>query len=499
MSRKYIIYTIIVVLTPIFLFSQAPNEDDINASISKGLEFLATQQNEDGSWGIINTIEESDGTQYLASERVAYTGFALTKLCERAYELQYNSPFEPDYIYSEHVIKGYEFLLNLADTYGAGTGLFIYETPDPEYRHHEIYNAAIALMAIAGSGAPEHIITSPNPSVNDKSIIDICQQMFNYFAWSQNTTLNPDDSFHSCYGGWNYEPGREIPNDRSDNSITGFVVLALRYAESIGVEIPQPIKDKLNVWVDYIQYDENGGSGYVEPDDPAEGQNLLRTGNLLFQMAFLGDDIESPRVQHALEFIGNHWNVTDPINLGWWDNMLGMYCLKKGFESLDLDVINVDGIDRNWYDDFATFLLERQIEDGSWQDPLWGAELPNFVSTTWALSILERKSPSTSIYAIDQPASSPMDFKLLQNYPNPFNNSTVIQYYIPRTSYVEINIYNSYGQKVKTLGSQKLDAGFHSTYWDGRNDRNEFVESGLFIYTMRTGNFIEKKKLLLIK
>ena len=79
----------------------------------------------------------------------------------------------------------------------------------------------------------------------------------------------------------------------SASSITGFVVLALRYAEDMGVEIPPTIKARLNVWVDFIQHDENGGSGYTEPDDPEQGQNLLRTGSLLFQLAFLGDTLES--------------------------------------------------------------------------------------------------------------------------------------------------------------------------------------------------------------
>ena len=124
MFRRHIIYFFIAFVVPIPIFSQVPSETDINSSISKGLEFLAGQQNEDGSWGIFHTVEDPDGKQKLASERVALTGFALTKLCERAYELQFDSPYEPDYIYSEHVIRGFEFLLNLADTYGEGKGIF---------------------------------------------------------------------------------------------------------------------------------------------------------------------------------------------------------------------------------------------------------------------------------------------------------------------------------------------------------------------------------------
>ncbi|MBN1481228.1 T9SS C-terminal target domain-containing protein [candidate division KSB1 bacterium] len=500
MSKKHIVHVIVALLLPIVIFSQAPPPEDINAGINKGLEFLTGQQNEDGSWGVFHTVEDPDGKQHLASERVALTGFALTKLCERAYELQYNSPYEPDYIYSEHVIRGYEFLLNLADTYGEGRGIFIYETPDPDYRHHETYNAAVALMAIAASGTPEHIIASPNPLVNGKRVIELLYEMIAYFAWSQNKTLNPDNSPHPCFGGWNYEPGYEVPNDRSDNSITGFVVLALRYAESIGVEIPPALKDRLSVWIDFIQNDENGGSGYTDPNDPEQGQNLLRTGNLLFQLAFLGHGIESPRVQHALEFIGNNWNVTDNESLGWWNNLLAMYCLKQGFESYDLDVIKVDGIGRPWHDDFAAFLLERQMEDGSWHDLLWGAELPNVVSTAWALLILERKgSPPTNILTTDRLASSQQEFELLQNYPNPFNPETQITFHIKEKGGVFLAVYNVRGQLVRILAEGQHAAGVYSVIWNGLDEHANLLPSGLYIYKLTVNDYVSIRKMTFMK
>ncbi|UCE08282.1 MAG: T9SS type A sorting domain-containing protein, partial [bacterium] len=487
MFRKHIIYAIIAVLVPTVLFSQVPSEEDINVSINKGLEFLTSQQNEDGSWGEFFMVEGDDGQLHEASERVAFTGFALTKLCERAYELDYNSPYEPDYIYSEHVVRGYDFLLGLADTYGDGKGIFIYETPDPEYRHHETYNVAVALMAIAASMTPDRIIVSPNPLIEGKPVIELVYEMVAYFVWSQNITLNLDGSFHPCYGGWNYEPGHEVPNDRSDNSITGFVVLALRYAEAIGAEIPPVLKDRLNVWIDYIQHDENGGSGYTEPDSPEDGQNLLRTGNLLFQLAFLGDDLGSPRVQFALEFIGSIWDVTDDINLGWWDNLLAMYCLKKGFESLSIDHIKVDGIERNWYEDFATFLVERQFEDGSWYDGLWGAELHNLVSTTWALLVLEKRSESSAIFfKFDKFFSHPHGFKLQQNYPNPFNPSTTIKYNLIESSNVILKIYNLGGQKVATLDNGFKIAGEHDINWQPKG-----LPSGIYFYRLQAGEYSE--------
>lgn len=93
-----------------------------------------------------------------------------------------------------------------------------------------------------------------------------------------------------------------------------------------------------------------------------------------------------------------------------------------------------------------------------------------------------------------------LGFQLFQNYPNPFNPSTEISFSISIRSNVELVIYNSIGQKVRTLlSSQYLSAGLHSSIWNGKDDAGSQVSSGTYIYSLRAGDFEQSCKLILLK
>jgi len=77
----------------------------------------------------------------------------------------------------------------------------------------------------------------------------------------------------------------------------------------------------------------------------------------------------------------------------------------------------------------------------------------------------------------------------LTNYPNPFNPSTTIEFSIQNDSRVELSVYNIKGQKIKTLVNDNLTYGNYSINWNGTNERNESVSSGIYFY-----NLIVKKK-----
>ncbi|RMF54853.1 MAG: T9SS C-terminal target domain-containing protein [Calditrichaeota bacterium] len=93
----------------------------------------------------------------------------------------------------------------------------------------------------------------------------------------------------------------------------------------------------------------------------------------------------------------------------------------------------------------------------------------------------------------------PGEFSLEQNYPNPFNPSTTIRFRIPETERVEITIYNLLGQTIRTLTNQVFDAGQHTVIWDGRNDKGRAVASGIYLYTMKAGNFSKTRRMQLIR
>ena len=100
----------------------------------------------------------------------------------------------------------------------------------------------------------------------------------------------------------------------------------------------------------------------------------------------------------------------------------------------------------------------------------------------------------------------PTLFKLYQNYPNPFNSSTTISYNLSISSFINIDIYNYAGQAVKTLVSEIKGPGQYSVIWNGIDENNDSVSSGIYIIKMTAATFGEKprkesheSKLLLIK
>lgn len=90
-------------------------------------------------------------------------------------------------------------------------------------------------------------------------------------------------------------------------------------------------------------------------------------------------------------------------------------------------------------------------------------------------------------------------FKLMQNYPNPFNPSTRIDYQIPEAGNVSVKIYNSVGEIVKILDNGLKDAGYYNVVWDGKNDLNESVASGVYICQVIFNQNVLTKKIMLVK
>ena len=85
-------------------------------------------------------------------------------------------------------------------------------------------------------------------------------------------------------------------------------------------------------------------------------------------------------------------------------------------------------------------------------------------------------------------------FKLNQNYPNPFNPSTVISYQLPASGKVTLKVYDLLGQEVATLVNTTMSAGAHEVSFDASR-----LASGMYIYRIQSGNFIQTRKMLLVK
>ncbi len=91
------------------------------------------------------------------------------------------------------------------------------------------------------------------------------------------------------------------------------------------------------------------------------------------------------------------------------------------------------------------------------------------------------------------------DIQLYQNYPNPFNQETVVRFQVSVKDKVELTIYDILGQRVRTLVNSTLFPGDYSFEWDGKNNFGQNVVSGVYLYTLKTNNFEETKKMLFIR
>ncbi|NIR46921.1 T9SS type A sorting domain-containing protein [candidate division KSB1 bacterium] len=105
----------------------------------------------------------------------------------------------------------------------------------------------------------------------------------------------------------------------------------------------------------------------------------------------------------------------------------------------------------------------------------------------------------TSVESEPRSEINPVEFTLHQNCPNPFNPVTVISYELSAASEVELTIYNQLGQRVKTLVNEKQPAGVYRVQWDGKSEDGVQLSSGVYIYRIKAGDFVDAKKLALIR
>jgi hypothetical protein len=93
----------------------------------------------------------------------------------------------------------------------------------------------------------------------------------------------------------------------------------------------------------------------------------------------------------------------------------------------------------------------------------------------------------------------PKEYQLEQNFPNPFNPNTQIAFTLPSEKEVTIEVINLLGQIVTVLVEETLPAGSHTVIWDGTNDAGQAVATGVYFYRLRTDDFAQTRKMVLIK
>nr|MBN2276207.1 hypothetical protein [candidate division Zixibacteria bacterium] len=107
--------------------------------------------------------------------------------------------------------------------------------------------------------------------------------------------------------------------------------------------------------------------------------------------------------------------------------------------------------------------------------------------------------PLDPIIEKDMIAGLPTEFRLNQNHPNPFNPTTTIAYDIPASAHVRIDIVNILGQKVATVVDEVKSAGSYQVVWNGMADNGARVSSGIYLCFMQAGDYVETRKMMLMK
>jgi hypothetical protein len=121
-----------------------------------------------------------------------------------------------------------------------------------------------------------------------------------------------------------------------------------------------------------------------------------------------------------------------------------------------------------------------------WVDNRGTGTYDSVVTPTWFVVTDVNQSENTH--------SRPSEFSLSQNYPNPFNPTTTIRYGLPNRSHATLTVYNTLGQQVARVVDGDMEAGYHEVKFDGSG-----LASGVYLYRLKAGNFIQARKLLLLK
>ena len=117
----------------------------------------------------------------------------------------------------------------------------------------------------------------------------------------------------------------------------------------------------------------------------------------------------------------------------------------------------------------------------------------NYISYDETNTVLASGTRTIDVIAI------PDEFALHSNYPNPFNPVTIIEYDVPENAAVQLLVYDILGRQVRMLVNGPLDAGYKSVRWNGRNDRGQNVSAGMYFYSLQVNNFVQTKKMVLLK
>ena len=283
----------------------------------------------------------------------------------------------------------------------------------------------------------------------------------------------PGVTFIDNNGNGVYEPGTDIPLD------TAFV----KCGQIIGVKIypgarNQPLTSS-------IEYNNSGDPSLTSPNNANDARNYMlgynRVGDILDPCSWIWGQVRGG--VDCSEVNPFFWYSGDPVTDYGWINTLstdkiqmqnvGPFTLPAGEES---ELISAYIVGQGT-DALNSITAAKNISRTAENLYFW-----NF-DTSMVVSVKDFS-----------PENIPEEFKLSQNFPNPFNPTTKILYSVRKSSKVTIKVLDVLGQEIETLVNEEKPAGSYEITWNAAN-----LPSGTYFYQMRTGNFVQTKKMILLK
>lgn len=163
----------------------------------------------------------------------------------------------------------------------------------------------------------------------------------------------------------------------------------------------------------------------------------------------------------------------------------------------NVSVIKIDTTSQVIIDNMSIDSEQNGIYDLSEFDDRW-KHIVFVISNQKSFGAGEYSYSSSLITEVEEELNFPKTFSLSQNYPNPFNPSTKIEYQIPNSEHrimsVRLTIYDMLGGEITTLVNEHQKAGYYEVEWDASK-----YSSGVYLYTIKAGNLIASRKLILLK
>jgi hypothetical protein len=123
---------------------------------------------------------------------------------------------------------------------------------------------------------------------------------------------------------------------------------------------------------------------------------------------------------------------------------------------------------------------------------------PDAINSPLKIPIIYRLDPGVPD-AVHDPSIIPERTELVGNYPNPFNPSTTVQFSLNTAEHVRLELFDALGRKIRTLVDSERPAGQHTISWNATDENGVAVANGVYFYRMTAGNYVQARKMLLIK